>query len=99
MRRVPRRDRDVVALVIGNGAYEHAVLVATATGNARQMAEALADLDFGVIEDVDLAVRGMQAAIRVFAVTVDAADLRQHRTTRFQQGPAGICWGAGAMRP
>lgn len=55
-----------VALVIGNSAYEHANALANPGNDARAIAKALRELNFEVIEGVDLPHLQMMRAIRTF---------------------------------
>ncbi|OCW57968.1 hypothetical protein AWJ14_04055 [Hoeflea olei] len=64
---------DRVALVIGNGAYRHAVELPNPRNDATDMAVLLRRLDFEVIEGVDLERAEMEATIRAFAAAATDA--------------------------
>lgn len=56
-----------VALVIGNGAYRHAPALANPRNDAEDMAAALREIGWEVIDGVDLDRAGMEGAVRAFA--------------------------------
>jgi len=64
-----------VALVIGNSAYENAPALANPANDAADMAAALRDLDFVVVEGIDLKNRDMRDKIREFANELRGADI------------------------
>jgi tetratricopeptide (TPR) repeat protein len=64
-----------VALVVGNGAYRFATPLPNPTNDAADMAQALRNLGFDVVEGRDLDKRGMESRIRDFARKLDGADL------------------------
>ena len=64
-----------VALVIGNGNYAHAQLLANPRNDAQAFADKLSGLGFEVIEGLDLSKAGMEDAIRQFARKASNADL------------------------
>lgn len=64
-----------VALVIGNGAYEHAGELANPANDARDIAAALQDANFNVILGVDLTKLELQNRLREFAAVVEDADV------------------------
>ena len=64
-----------VALVIGNGAYEHASPLQTPPNDAAAMAEKLRALGFEVIDGADLSKREMEQSIGTFADTLRGADV------------------------
>jgi hypothetical protein len=64
---------DRVALVIGNGAYVNATQLPNPPNDAADMAKALRDIGFDVVEGIDLDRRGMEERIREFGDRVAAA--------------------------
>jgi hypothetical protein len=61
-----RAASDRVALVIGNGAYTSANRLPNPPNDAADMAHALRDIGFDVVEGIDLDRRGMEDKIRAF---------------------------------
>ena len=61
-----------VALVIGNGAYRHAPMLANPVNGANGMAEALRDLGFEVVSVIDADRNAMVKAINQFRKTMRA---------------------------
>jgi uncharacterized caspase-like protein len=64
-----------VALVVGNGAYQHADPLPNPPNDARAMAELLRRLGFEVVEGADLDRAGMEKAQVSFADKAEAADV------------------------
>jgi hypothetical protein len=64
-----------VALVIGNGKYEHATELANPRNDAEEMASVLGGLGFQVIKGIDLDRHGMEGKISEFAQAVRPAKL------------------------
>jgi uncharacterized caspase-like protein len=64
-----------IALVIGNGAYEHAVALANPVPDARAMAEKLGALGFEVIGGYDEDLTAMQETVGEFARRAVGADI------------------------
>ncbi|WP_434055377.1 MAG: caspase family protein [Roseibium sp.] len=64
-----------VALVVGNGAYEYAPLLANPENDATAVATVLRRLDFEVIEGIDLTRLEFEAKIRQFARAIRGADI------------------------
>ena len=64
-----------VALVVGNAAYAHAQPLLNAKNDAADIAAALRDIGFEVIERQDLDARGMREGAREFARKIKGADL------------------------
>ena len=64
-----------VALVIGNSAYEHTTPLRNPSNDANDMARALADLGFEVIEGLDLDKSGFAEKLREFARAARRADV------------------------
>jgi uncharacterized caspase-like protein len=64
-----------VALVLGNGAYQHAPALANPVRDARAMADLLTGLDFEVVSGFDQTKAETQATISQFAKTVRGADI------------------------
>ena len=64
-----------VALVIGNSAYQHTATLKNPSNDATDMAQALRNLDFEVIDGTDLSKRDMVKRIRTFADKVRGADV------------------------
>src|SRR5262245_48548000 len=64
-----------VALVIGNGAYQHLPHLKNPPNDARDLAEALRKLDFDVDLGFDLALADMQRKVTAFAKRAQAADV------------------------
>src|SRR5262245_52287648 len=64
---------DRVALVIGNGAYAHATQLPNPPNDAADMAKALRDIGFDVVDGIDLDRRGMEERIRSFADRLGSA--------------------------
>jgi hypothetical protein len=66
---------DRVALVIGNGGYQHATPLPNPPNDAGDMAQALRRIGFDVVEGRDLDKRGMEDKIREFGRKLDEARL------------------------
>jgi tetratricopeptide (TPR) repeat protein len=64
-----------VALVIGNGAYQHATPLANPTNDAADLSATLRKLGFDVVEGRDLDKHGMEGKIREFGRRLERADL------------------------
>jgi tetratricopeptide (TPR) repeat protein len=64
-----------VALVIGNGAYQHATRLPNPANDAGDMTLTLRRLGFDVVEGRDLDRRGMDDKLREFGRKLDRADL------------------------
>ena len=64
---------DRVALVIGNGNYSFAVRLTNPGNDATDMAKALRDIGFDVIDGIDVDRRTMEEKIRAFGDKLDAA--------------------------
>lgn len=64
-----------VALVIGNGAYQHTTVLANAPNDGRAMAAKLRALDFDVLEGIDLDRRATETLIRDFSRRLDSAEV------------------------
>jgi hypothetical protein len=64
-----------VALVIGNGEYQHSSRLANPRNDATDIAGALRDIGFDVIEGSDLDRRGMEQKIRAFSDKLETARL------------------------
>jgi hypothetical protein len=64
-----------VALVIGNGAYQHTRALPNARNDARVIAALLAKIGFVVSEANDLAYRPMREAIRAFGQAAQGAEM------------------------
>jgi Caspase domain len=64
-----------VALIIGNGAYQHLPRLNNPPGDARDLAGALKKLDFDVDLGVDLAIADMQRRVTAFAKRAQTADV------------------------
>jgi tetratricopeptide (TPR) repeat protein len=64
-----------VALVIGNGKYQHAAQLPNPPNDAADIANALRKLGFDVVEGRDLGKREMEDKIREFGRKLDKADL------------------------
>ena len=64
-----------VALVVGNGAYEHAGTLLNPISDATAMAEKLEGLDFEVILGTDLPFSGMRQALGRFGRALKGADV------------------------
>ncbi len=64
-----------VALVIGNGAYQHTAILPNAPNDGRAVAEMLRRLDFEVLEGIDLDRDGTEDLIRQFSRTLRGADV------------------------
>jgi uncharacterized caspase-like protein len=64
-----------VALVLGNGAYQHAPALANPVRDARAMADLLGGLDFEVVSGFDQTKAETQATISQFAKAVRGADI------------------------
>ena len=63
-----------VAMVIGNAAYEHTTQLLNPRNDARDMARALRELDFKVIEGLDLDKAAFANKLREFANTARGAE-------------------------
>jgi uncharacterized caspase-like protein len=66
---------DRVALVIGNGAYEHTTPLANPANDANAISEALEGIGFEVIVGIDLSEQGMEDALRKYVRAIDGAKL------------------------
>jgi formylglycine-generating enzyme required for sulfatase activity/uncharacterized caspase-like protein len=64
-----------VALIIGNGAYQHLPALKNPPNDARALADSLRDLGFDVDLGVDLALADMQRKVTGFAKRAQAADV------------------------
>jgi uncharacterized caspase-like protein len=64
---------DRVALVIGNGNYSFAARLTNPANDATDMAQALRDIGFDVIDGIDIDRRTMEEKIRAFGDKLDAA--------------------------
>ncbi len=64
-----------IALVIGNGAYEHVPFLPNPTKDARAIANALEGLRFEVITALDLSLADMRGVIRDFAGSSRSAEI------------------------
>ena len=64
-----------VALVIGNGRYQHAAQLPNPPNDAADIAQALRKLGFDVVEGRDLGKREMEDKIREFGRKLERADL------------------------
>src|SRR6185503_18551958 len=64
-----------VALVIGNGAYQHAPALANPRNDAQAMAAALQRMKFEVVSGIDLDKPSMERLLRDFVQKLDNADL------------------------
>ncbi len=64
-----------VALVIGNGAYQHATRLNNPANDARDMADRLKRLGFDVTAEVDATVETFDAAVATFERRLAGADL------------------------
>jgi tetratricopeptide (TPR) repeat protein len=69
----PAAPRTRVALVIGNGAYQHATRLPNPTNDAADVAQALRRLGFEVVDGRDLDRRGMEDKVREFSRKLDRA--------------------------
>ncbi len=68
-------DQRRVALVIGNGAYLHTTFLPNAPNDGRAVAQMLRQLDFEVLEGIDLDRRRTEDLIREFSRTLRGADV------------------------
>ena len=68
-------DERRVALIIGNAAYETVPTLANPRNDAEDMAAALTEMGFEVVEGYDLDFDGMRAAMRQFSTILDGADV------------------------
>ena len=64
-----------VALVIGNGNYQHSSQLKNPRNDASDVAEALRDIGFDVVEGFDLDRRGMEQKIRAFSDKLETSKL------------------------
>src|SRR4051812_42102681 len=65
-----------VALVIGNGAYDHATALLNPCNDALGIAERLSEAGFDqIIEHQDLGFEAMRRTIQAFGRTADGADI------------------------
>ena len=71
----PASAADRIALVIGNGAYEHAGRLPNPPNDAGDVAQALRRIGFDVVEGRDLNKRDMETKIREFGRKLDDAGL------------------------
>jgi uncharacterized caspase-like protein len=63
-----------VALVIGNGGYQHTVQLTNPPNDTRAVARKLRELGFEVVEGIDLDQSGMRARLSAFARQLEGAD-------------------------
>src|SRR5690606_10331863 len=63
-----------VALVIGNGAYQHTEPLPNPVNDGREIADVLRRLDFEVIEGIDQDKAGMQKLLRQFSRELEGAE-------------------------
>jgi len=71
----PAAAAERVALVVGNGAYEHTVPLANPANDAAAMAESLSRLGFQVIAVEDASLSELSAGVREFAKQARGAEL------------------------
>lgn len=64
-----------VALVIGNGAYQHATVLTNPANDAQDIAAALAEVGFDTIVGLDLDKRAFELKVREFARKLGQADV------------------------
>ncbi len=64
-----------IALIIGNGAYQHTSTLQNPRNDASDLAVALQRLGFDVMQGVDLDKRSMERTIREFGVKLSGADV------------------------
>jgi TPR repeat protein len=64
-----------VALVIGNGAYQHAAKLKNPRNDATAVTEALRRLDFEVVTETDVDKIGLEKAVKRFARLANDADI------------------------
>jgi uncharacterized caspase-like protein len=64
-----------VALVVGNGAYQHLLPLANAPLAAKSMAQTLEKAGFQVVEGTDLTGEALGERLRVFGIIAQGADL------------------------
>ena len=64
-----------VALVIGNGSYRHATVLPNPANDAADIAQALRELGFEVIEGRDLDWAGMRSKVKEFDLKLDNATM------------------------
>ena len=74
-RETPQGAETRVALIIGNGQYEHADKLANPVTDARNMRDALQNLQFRVVYGENLDKRSLERTIGRFAKEVEAADV------------------------
>jgi hypothetical protein len=72
---VPAAAQKRVALVIGNGSYQHTAHLKNPANDAGDMAAALQRLGFDVLRGIDLSHSGMRDIIRSFTQKVTSADV------------------------
>jgi uncharacterized caspase-like protein len=72
---VAARAETKVALVVGNGAYAHAPALKNPVNDATDMAAALRDLGFRVIEAHDADKAALEAQLRQFVEAADGSDV------------------------
>ena len=70
-----RAASDRIALVIGNGAYQHAATLANPANDAPDIAQVLRGIGFEVVEGSDLGKRAMEEKIREFGRKLDGAEV------------------------
>ena len=69
----PAAAKSVVALVIGNSAYEHTAHLDNPQNDANDVADEFERLGFDVHRHIDLDHRGMRRAVRKFARALQGA--------------------------
>jgi invasion protein IalB len=72
---VPAHAETRIALVVGNGAYQHLRALPNPPNDARDLADALRRLDFEVDLGVDLTLTDMQRKVTTFARRAQTADV------------------------
>ncbi|WP_171130269.1 MULTISPECIES: caspase family protein [unclassified Ruegeria] len=70
-----RSETDRVALVIGNGRYNHVTDLPNSLNDAQDLASALSRIGFDVEYNLDLDFRGMRVALRDFAKRAEKAEV------------------------
>jgi Caspase domain len=71
----PAHAADRIALVVGNGNYQHTSRLKNPANDAEDLAAALRKIGFDVVEGRDLDRRGMEERLRLFAHKLDSAKI------------------------
>ncbi len=91
----PAQSQGRIALVIGNGAYQHAPPLRNPVNDARRMTEVLRGAGFQVILGLNLTKHQMEDRVREFGDRLDDADRSTQRSVA--RRVAAICAAGGRV--